>query len=128
MLGASASNIVGKGKLEEGYCADIAIADIDNYREVVDNEMFTYNIVGKGKLEEGYCADIAIADTDSYREVMDDEMFTKVRWSPFRGKPLTGWPLWTIVGGNIAFSDNRIQEDVRGSPIVFENSNYPECN
>ena len=87
-----------------------------------------YDIVGKGKLEEGYYADIAIADMDNYREVVDDEMFTKVRWSPFRGKPLTGWPLWTIVGGKIAFSDNRIQEDVRGSPIIFENSNYPECN
>ena len=76
-------------------------------------------MIGKGYLEEGFDADITIVDTDTYRPVRDEEMYTKVKWSQFRGKNLTGWPLWTIVGGKIAFADNQIQEDVRGTPIRF---------
>lgn len=79
----------------------------------------TYRMIGKGQLEEGFDADIVIVDTETYRPVRDEDMLTKVKWSPFRGKNLTGWPSWTIVGGNIAFADNRIQEDVRGTPIKF---------
>ena len=78
-----------------------------------------YRMIGKGYLEEGFDADITIVDTDTYRPVRDEEMYTKVKWSQFRGKNLTGWPLWTIVGGKIAFADNQIQEDVRGTPIRF---------
>ncbi|MDE0309545.1 MAG: dihydroorotase [Acidiferrobacterales bacterium] len=78
-----------------------------------------YGMVGKGRLEPGFDADLTIVDIDHYRTVRDDDMLTKVRWSPFRGRKLTGWPLWTIVGGKIAYADNTIQEGVRGSPVRF---------
>ncbi len=79
-----------------------------------------YGMAGKGHLKQGFDADFTIVDVDNYRAVRDEDMFTKVKWSPFRGRELTGWPLWTIVGGNIAFADNRIQEEVRGSPVRFD--------
>ncbi len=79
-----------------------------------------YGMTGKGKLEAGFDADFSIVDVDNYRIVRDEDMFTKVKWSQFRGRKLTGWPLWTIVGGKIAFADNKIQEAVRGSPVRFD--------
>ena len=78
-----------------------------------------YSMVGKGRIEVGYDADLAIVDADSYKVVQDDDMLTKVKWSQFRGKEFTGWPVWTIVGGKPAFADGKIQEDVRGSAIRF---------
>ena len=79
-----------------------------------------YGMTGKGRLEQGFDADFAIVDVNSYKTVRDEDMFTKVNWSQFRGRKLTGWPLWTIVGGKIAFADNKIQEEVRGSPVRYD--------
>ena len=41
-------------------------------------------------------------------------------WFCGKSRKLTGWPLWTIVGGKIAFADNKIQEEVRGSPVRYD--------
>ncbi len=79
----------------------------------------TYGIKNKGLLAEGYDADLAIVNVDDYRIVQDADMFTKVRWSPFSGKELTGWTEWTVVGGRIAFSDGQINESVRGTALSF---------
>jgi dihydroorotase-like cyclic amidohydrolase len=46
-------------------------------------------------------------------------MFTKVRWSPWAGRSLTGWPTHTIVNGEIAFENGRIRESVRGRPLTY---------
>lgn len=78
-----------------------------------------YGIVNKGVLKEGYDADLTVADIDTYRTVQDQNMFTKVRWNPFSGQQLTGWPLWTVVGGEIAYANGKINENVRGMPLVF---------
>lgn len=80
-----------------------------------------YGIANKGELKEGRDADIAIANTDDYRTVRDLDMHTKVRWSPYSGKELTGWPVWTIVGGEIAFAGGQIQKNVRGKALEFSN-------
>ncbi len=81
-----------------------------------------YGIVGKGRLEEGFDADIAIVDTDTYNTVRDEDMFTKVKWSQFRDEKFTGWPVWTIVGGKVAFANGRIQDGVRGTPVKYGSS------
>jgi dihydroorotase len=46
-------------------------------------------------------------------------MFTKVRWSPFQGRELTGWPIYTIVGGQVAFDRGKIRDGVHGRPLSF---------
>ncbi len=79
----------------------------------------TYSIVNKGDLNEGCDADLAIVDVENYRPVRDADMFTKVGWSPFAGRELTGWPVWTVVNGKIAFADGKIREDVRGTALAF---------
>ena len=78
-----------------------------------------YEIMDKGNLSEGCHADLAIVNVDDYRPVRDADMFTKVRWNPFSGRELTGWPVWTIVNGNIAFADGKICENVRGEALRF---------
>ncbi len=78
-----------------------------------------YNMTGKGRIAEGMDADLTIIDADSYREVRNSDMFTKVKWSPYEGMELTGWPLWTVVCGQIVFADEMIQENALGSPITF---------
>ena len=80
-----------------------------------------YGIANKGELAEGYDADLAIVNTDDSHTVRDQDMFTRVRWSPYSGRELTGWPIWTIVGGKIAFADGQVQQNVRGIALKFSN-------
>jgi dihydroorotase len=78
-----------------------------------------YGIRHKGKILEGWDADLTLVDMEHARPVRNEEMFTRVRWSPFNGRELTGWPLYTIVGGQVAFDRGKIRDGVRGSPLSF---------
>jgi dihydroorotase len=78
-----------------------------------------YGIRNKGRILEGWDADLTLVDIENARPVRNEEMFTKVRWSPFDGRDLYGWPVYTIVGGQIAFDHGKIREGVRGRPLQF---------
>lgn len=79
-----------------------------------------YGIRYKGKILEGWDADLTLVDIVHARPVRNEEMFTKVRWSPFNGRTLTGWPICTIVGGSVVYDHGKIREGVRGRPLSFE--------
>ncbi len=78
-----------------------------------------YGIRNKGQLSEGYDADLTVVNMDDYRIVRDSDMFTRSRWSPYAGRELTGWPIWTAVGGKIAFANGSICEQIRGTALTF---------
>lgn len=78
-----------------------------------------YRIRNKGTLAEGWDADLTVVDIERYRPVVNAEMFTRVGWSPFAGRELTGWPVYTVVGGRVAFDNGHIREGVRGRPLEF---------
>ena len=78
-----------------------------------------YGIRHKGKILEGWDADLTLVDMEHARPVRNEEMFTRVRWSPFNGRELTGWPIYTIVGGQVAFDRGKIRDGVRGHPLSF---------
>jgi dihydroorotase len=78
-----------------------------------------YRIPNKGKILVGWDADLTLVDIGHIRPVRDEETFTKVRWSPWSGRELRGWPQYTIVNGEIAFDNGRIREHVRGRPLSY---------
>lgn len=79
-----------------------------------------YGMVNKGRLLPGYDADLTLVDIDRYRPVRNEEMYTRVGWSPFAGRELTGWPVYTIVGGRVVYACGIIREGVLGAPLRFE--------
>lgn len=83
-----------------------------------------YQIPNKGKLEPGYDADVILVDWDTEKIVRKEDLQTKCGWSPFEGWPLTGWPVVTIVNGQIIYNDRlpveaRFNEQVRGQALSF---------
>jgi len=78
-----------------------------------------YGIARKGKILEGWDADLTLVDVEHARPVRNEETFTKVRWSPFNGRSLTGWPQYTVVGGHIVYDRGKIREGVHGRPLRF---------
>ena len=63
--------------------------------------------LNKGTLSEGADADITIIDMAKKREVDVSKFESKGRNTPFAGWELKGWPVMTIVGGNVVFSAER---------------------
>jgi len=78
-----------------------------------------YRIPNKGKILEGWDADLTLVDLNTRRRVQNDETFTKVKWSPYAGRELVGWPTHTIVNGEIVFENGHIREHVRGRPLTY---------
>ncbi len=78
-----------------------------------------YGISGKGAIAPGYDADLVLVDLESYKPVRREDLQTKCGWSPFEGWELTGWPEYTLVGGQIAYERGTLHEDVRGRALEF---------
>ena len=78
-----------------------------------------FNLTGKGRLAVGYDADFTIVDLKAQRTITDAQQASKVGWTPFNGKKVTGWPLATIVRGNIVMRDDQLLGDPLGKPCRF---------
>jgi dihydroorotase len=78
-----------------------------------------YQIPNKGAIAVGYDADLVLVDLENYHPVLREELQTKVKWSPFEGWSLTGWPVYTIVGGEVVFERGRVNTGVRGRALRF---------
>ncbi|BAQ63745.1 dihydroorotase [Geminocystis sp. NIES-3709] len=78
-----------------------------------------YNIPHKGEIKIDYDADLTLVDLNSYKPVLKENLATKCKWSPFEGWNLTGWPIYTIVNGNIALEKGQLNTDVRGKALSF---------
>lgn len=64
-----------------------------------------YGIANKGRLAVGYDADITLVDLKRTRTVQSSQLLSKSNWSVFEGKTLTGWPIMTIVNGQLVYED-----------------------
>ena len=87
-----------------------------------------YGMVGKGRLEEGYDGDVTLVDMTTERMVNDVNTWTTVRWNPFHGRKLVGWPTLTVVGGVPVFERNEktgpkgsilVNEGETGAPLIM---------
>ncbi|TCI80065.1 dihydroorotase [Exiguobacterium sp. SH0S1] len=56
-----------------------------------------------GVIEDGRAADLALIDTETVRPVDPGTFASKGKNTPFAGKRLTGWPVVTIVAGEIVY-------------------------
>lgn len=85
-----------------------------------NNPAKIFKIKNKGFLKEEYDADLVVVDMDLEKEVNGGEIISKCKWSPFTGRKLKGWPIMTIVGGNVVFKNNKVSIDHLGKEVEFE--------
>ena len=98
----------------QGRCS---VAQVSNWMSTAVAK--GYGIPKKGAIAPGFDADLVLVDLDNYRPVLREELMTKCGWSPFEGWSLTGWPVVTIVGGEIAFNRGEFNSEVRGRALSF---------
>ncbi len=98
----------------QGRCS---VAQVSNWMSTAVAK--GYGIPKKGAITPGFDADLVLVDLDNYRPVFREELMTKCGWSPFEGWSLTGWPVVTIVGGNVVFNRGEFNSEVRGRALSF---------
>lgn len=59
----------------------------------------------KGKLKEGYASDLVLVDLETCKAIDPKEFASKGSNTPFTGWQCYGWPVMTIVDGNIIYKE-----------------------
>lgn len=62
-----------------------------------------YRLADRGSLRAGNVADLTLVDPELQREVTADGQFSRCGWSPWEGRSLRGWPVATIVAGELVY-------------------------
>ena len=99
----------------QGRCS---IAQVSHWMSTAPAQ--AYGIANKGAIIPGYDADLVLVDLETYRPVQRHQLETKCGWSPFEGWELTGWPVLTVVGGQVVYDHGHIDPAVRGQALTFE--------
>ncbi len=83
-----------------------------------ENPAKIFKIKNKGFLKEGFDADLVIVDLDKRQAVRNEDLLTKCKWSPFEGKILKGWPVTTIVNGNVVYNNGEVF-DIKAREVQY---------
>ncbi len=78
-----------------------------------------FGIADKGRLAVGWHADLTLVDLEARRTIRDEDMANRSGWTPFNGFEAQGWPMATIVRGNIVMRDGEVVAPSLGQPLRF---------
>ena len=84
-----------------------------------ENPCKIFGIKNKGYLKEGYDADLTIADMDKEVTIKDEMIASKCGWTPFNNHKVKGFPVGTIINGNLVMSDGKVIVESKGTPLKF---------
>lgn len=84
-----------------------------------------FGIEGKGRIALGYDADLTLVDMKARRIIRAEDQATRVGWTPFDGFEAKGWPLATIIRGELVMSDGELVAPSIGAPIRFLETMQP---
>ena len=96
-----------------------AIELTDVVKWMCENVTKIYGIKNKGFIKTGYDADITIIDMNKEKAVLGSNMQSKCGWSAFDNQKLKGWPITTIVNGNVVFENETVSTQFLGKPVLF---------
>jgi dihydroorotase len=115
MPGVETSLAVMLTHAKAGKCT---VAQVSNWMSTAVAQ--AYHIPKKGLIQSGYDADLVLVDLEHFKEVKREEVLSKCGWNPFEGRSLTGWAIYTIVLGQVAFENGKCNPNVRGKALQFD--------
>ncbi len=79
-----------------------------------------FGLTTKGRLAVGYDGDLTIIDLKKEKIITNSELSSRAGWSPYDGKKVKGWPVGTIIRGNIVCWEGELITPNIGRPIKFQ--------
>ena len=86
---------------------------------ISENPARIFRAQGKGKITPGYDADFTVVDLKRTETISNSWIRSRVGWTPYDGMRVQGWPVMTILKGEIAMRDNTIYSNVIGEAVRF---------
>ncbi len=84
-----------------------------------ENPALVYGLKDRGRIKEGKVADLVIVDPMWEHCVLNENQRSKCAWSPWAGKTLVGFPIMTIVNGQVCVENGKLIEDNLGREVTF---------
>jgi dihydroorotase len=78
-----------------------------------------HKLVKKGRIKVGYDADFTIVDMNKKNTITNAQQRSKTGWTPYDGMDVVGWPIVTIIRGNIVMRDDEMIKPI-GKPVRFQ--------
>jgi dihydroorotase len=78
-----------------------------------------FGIAGKGRIARGYDADFTIVDMGLTRTIENKWIASTCGWTPFDGMKTKGWPVATVLRGQIVMRDFAATGPATGQPVRF---------
>ena len=78
-----------------------------------------YGIAGKGRIAVGFDADLTVVDLKAERKITNLWIASRCGWSPFDGTKVTGWPIMTVVRGQMVMREDTLLGEPAGAPVRF---------
>ena len=100
---------VNKGKLKIEHLIKL----------VCENPCDLFGIKNKGYIKENYDADLTIVDMNKEVVIKDSWIESKCGWTPFNNYKVKGFPVGTIINGEIVMENSKIISKAKGMPLKF---------
>jgi dihydroorotase len=78
-----------------------------------------FGIRGKGRIAVGWDADLTVVDLKRRETITDAWIESRVGWTPYNGRQVTGWPVGTFVRGRRVMWQGELQNQGFGAPVAF---------
>ena len=85
-----------------------------------------FGIANKGRIAEGYDGDFTLVDLQKKNTITNQWSKSKSGWTPYDGFEATGWPVATIIRGNIVMKDGELLIKGGGKPVKFTETLEPK--
>ncbi|MEW8624702.1 MAG: dihydroorotase [Candidatus Thiodiazotropha sp.] len=78
-----------------------------------------FGIEGKGRIALGYDADLTLVDLKARRTILNDWITSRSGWTPYDGMAVTGWPIHTVIRGEVIVRNEQLLGEPRGKRVRF---------
>jgi dihydroorotase len=78
-----------------------------------------YGARNKGRIATGYDADFTLVDLKTTRKIENSWIASQCGWSPFDNQKVAGWPVATIIRGQIAMREDEVLGSPSGRHVSF---------
>ncbi len=78
-----------------------------------------FGIEGKGRIALGLDADLTLVDLKAQRTIRNDWIASRSGWTPYDGMAVTGWPIHTVIRGQMVVRDEQLMGTPQGKTIRF---------
>ncbi len=87
--------------------------------KMAHNVAVCFQIEKRGFIREGYWADLVLVDLNKPDKVLKRNILYKCGWSPFENETFNSRIVLTIVSGNLAYNQGKINTDIPGKRLTF---------